>query len=85
MALSVEAAELVEHFQWLTEQESLALPPETKERIALEMADVLIYLLRLADRMDIDLIDTAWHKIELNEQKYPVNKVRGKASRPEDL
>jgi len=59
VALSVEAAELVEHFQWLTEQQSTSLSPETRQQVALEMADVFIYLLRLADKLDVDLISAA--------------------------
>lgn len=81
MALSVEAAELVEHFQWLTEQESFTLAPDKKAEVALEMADVLIYLLRLADKLGIDLFDSAWRKLELNEQKYPADEVRGSAAK----
>ena len=81
VALSVEAAELVEHFQWLTEQQSASLSSDTREQVALEMADVFIYLLRLADKLDVDLISTAWDKIDLNEKKYPANEVRGKAGK----
>ena len=79
MALSVEAAELVEEFQWLTETESTQLEPERKERVRLELADVFIYLLRLADRLDVDLTRAAEDKIALNERKYPVERVRGDA------
>ena len=81
VALSVEAAELVEHFQWLTEQESARLSREVRQQVALEMADVFIYLLRLADKLDIDLVSAAWRKIGLNEKKYPADEVRGKAGR----
>ena len=81
VALSVEAAELVEHFQWLTEQESARLSRETRQQVALEMADVFIYLLCLADKLDVDLISAAWCKIDLNEKKYPADEVRGKASK----
>jgi len=77
MALSVEAAELVEEFQWLTEQQSRALDPDRRERVRLEMADVLIYLLRIADKLDIDLARAAADKLVLNEQKYPADRVRG--------
>lgn len=84
MALSVEAAELVEHFQWLTEQQSLHLTAKRREQVALEMADVFIYLLRLSDKLDIDLISMFWHKINLNEEKYPADKVRGKAGTRND-
>ena len=77
MALSVEVAELVEHFQWLTEEQSRSLDPERRERVRLEMADVLIYLLRLAGKLDVDLLDAATDKLALNEQKYPADRVRG--------
>jgi NTP pyrophosphatase (non-canonical NTP hydrolase) len=79
MALSVEAAELVEEFQWLTEEQSRALDPERYERVRLETADVLIYLLRLADKLRIDLLRAADDKIALNERKYPADRVRGDA------
>jgi NTP pyrophosphatase (non-canonical NTP hydrolase) len=79
MALSVEAAELVEEFQWLTEAESNALDAERRERVRLELADVFIYLLRLADRLDVDLLRAADDKIALNERKYPADRVRGDA------
>ncbi len=77
MALSVEASELLEEFQWLTEQQSRFLEPERLERVRLEMADVLIYLLRLADKLDVDLPRAAADKLVLNEQKYPADRVRG--------
>lgn len=71
MALSVEAAELTEHFQWLTEAQSFTLSEEQREAVALEMADVLIYLVRMADRLDIDLLAAARRKVALNAEKYP--------------
>ena len=77
MALSVEAAELVEEFQWLTEAESKALDADRRERVRLELADVFIYLLRLADRLDVDLMRAADDKIAHNERKYPADRVRG--------
>ncbi|RPH42835.1 MAG: nucleotide pyrophosphohydrolase [Burkholderiales bacterium] len=76
-ALSVEAAELLEPFQWLSEAESQALPPETHAAVRLEMADVLLYLVRLADRLDVDLAQAARDKLVLNAAKYPVGKARG--------
>ena len=79
MALSVEVAELVEEFQWLSEPESKALDAERRERVRLELADVFIYLLRLADRLDVDLMRAADDKIALNERKYPAERVRGDA------
>ncbi len=84
MALIAEAAELVEHFQWLTEQQSCDLAPEKKNAVALELADILIYLIRTADQLDIDLIAAAKAKIDINEQRYPADKVYGKALRAEE-
>lgn len=71
-ALSVEAAELLEHFQWLTEAQSRSLPPEKRAEIGTEIADVFLYLLQLADKLDIDVIEAARSKMLLNARKYPV-------------
>jgi dCTP diphosphatase len=79
MALSVEVAELVEEFQWLTEEQSRELDAERHERVRLELADVFIYLVRIADRLDVDLLAAADDKIVLNERKYPADLVRGDA------
>ncbi len=79
MALIVEAAELVEHFQWLTEAESQGLSPERKAEVGQEIADIQIYLVRLADRLGIDIEQAVSAKIELNARKYPVDRVRGRA------
>ena len=81
MALIVEAAELVEHFQWLTESQSARLDPETFQAVEQEIADVFIYLVRLSDLLGIDLLDAAARKIALNEKKYPADEVRGKADK----
>jgi Predicted pyrophosphatase len=81
MALIVEAAELVEPFQWLTPEQSLNLPANTKEAVRQEMADVLIYLTRLADVLDIDLLDAASAKLAINAAKYPVERARGNADK----
>lgn len=81
IALAVEASELLEHFQWLTPEQSEMPPPETLAQIELELADVLLYVLRLADRLNVDLIDAARRKIALNEEKYPVEKSRGVATK----
>jgi dCTP diphosphatase len=78
MALSVEAAELLEHFQWLTEEESRSLSAAKQRQVAEEIADIFIYLLNLAGQLDIDPIAAAHAKIELNRRKYPVEKVLGK-------
>lgn len=84
MALSVEAAELVEEFQWLTEEQSRNLSTDRRERVRLELADVFIYLLRLADTLGVDLLRAADDKIVLNEQKYPAERVRGDARKYTD-
>lgn len=79
MALSVEAAELLEHFQWLSEAASRELGSEQRSEAATEMADVLIYLVRLADKLDVDLLQAAHAKMALNARKYPADQVRGSA------
>ena len=84
MALSVEAAELMEHFQWLTEAESHRLPPEKLEEVRDEMADVLVYLVRLADKLEVDLLAAAAQKIEKNALKYPAARVRGSMKKYSD-
>ncbi len=81
MALIVEAAELVEHFQWLTRKQSRAPDEEQRNAVSLEMADVLIYLVRLADQLDIDLLEAARRKILLNAKKYPLKTSRRRADR----
>jgi NTP pyrophosphatase (non-canonical NTP hydrolase) len=73
----VEASELLEHFQWLKEDESFDLPPEKRVKVAEEIADVLLYLIRIADKLDIDVLDAAVKKIEANAAKYPADKARG--------
>jgi NTP pyrophosphatase (non-canonical NTP hydrolase) len=70
-ALSVEAAELLEHFQWLTEAQSRSLPADKRAEIGTEIADVLLYLLQLADKLGIDVIEAARSKMLLNAKKYP--------------
>ena len=84
MALAGEAGELLEHFQWLSEEQSTTLPPNKREAVALELADILIYLIRLSERMNIDLIAAVQQKIAINEQRYPVEKVRGDARRADE-
>jgi NTP pyrophosphatase (non-canonical NTP hydrolase) len=76
-ALIVEAAELLERFQWLTEAQSKALAPRDLARVREEMADVLIYLVRLADTLGIDLAQAAREKMETNARRYPADKARG--------
>jgi len=84
MALIAETAELVEHFQWITQEQSRDPNPEKRSAISLELADILIYLVRIADQLDVDLIAAATDKIEINENRYPAAKVRGKALRAEE-
>jgi NTP pyrophosphatase (non-canonical NTP hydrolase) len=81
MALAGECGELLEHFQWLTEAESAALAPEKRREVAHELADILIYLIRLCQRLDIDPIAAAYEKIAINEARYPAHRVRGDARR----
>jgi NTP pyrophosphatase (non-canonical NTP hydrolase) len=84
-ALIVEAAELLEHFQWLGSEESARLAPEQREQVALEMADVLLYLVRMADRLGVDLLGAATRKLAINAQKYPVALARGTHAKYTDL
>lgn len=81
MALIAEAAELVEHFQWLSEAQSARLPPAQREAVEAELADILLYLVMLADKLDVDLARAAERKIEQNERRYPPDKVRGSAKK----
>jgi NTP pyrophosphatase (non-canonical NTP hydrolase) len=85
IALSVEASELLEHFQWLTEAESTSLDDVQRARVREELADVLLYLVRLADRLDVDLLAAAHDKIALNARKYPADKARGNSRKYTDL
>ena len=84
MALIVEAAELVEHFQWLKEEQSQTLPPDKLAEVEQEIADVQIYLIRLADKLGVDMEKAVNAKIALNEKKYPADKVRGSAVKYND-
>lgn len=77
MALSVEASELLEHFQWLNEQQSHELPADKLREVSHEMADIFIYLMRLSDKLGVDMVKAVEEKIVLNEKKYPADKVRG--------
>lgn len=77
MALSVEASELLEHFQWLNEEQSQNLSPEQHQLVAYEMADIFIYLMRLAGKLDVDILKAVEEKIKINEAKYPAERVRG--------
>jgi NTP pyrophosphatase (non-canonical NTP hydrolase) len=77
MALAVEAGELMEHFQWLTQEQSNNLSEEKLEEVEQELADILIYLVRIAGRLDLDLFSAAQRKMRINEAKYPADRVRG--------
>ncbi len=81
MALIVEAAELVEHFQWLTEAQSAALPPEKLAEVEQELADIQVYLISLAHKLKLDLIAAVEKKLVLNAQKYPVERARGNSKK----
>lgn len=81
MALIAEAAELVEHFQWLTEEQSRNLKEEKLKRVEEELADIQIYLIRIADKLNIDLLNATSNKIEINEQKYPSEMVKGSSKK----
>jgi len=85
IALSVEAGELLEHFQWISDKDSLTIPDDKLGKIKDEIADVLLYLIRLADLLNVDLIKTAHIKIETNARKYPVEKSRGSAKKYTEL
>lgn len=84
-ALSVEAAELLEHFQWLTEEQSRNLPAEKQAEVAAEVADVLLYLLQLCDKLGIDPAQAAREKLAVNADKYPVDRARGSNRKYTDL
>ena len=85
IALSVEASELLEHFQWLTEEQSHSLSTEKLVAVGKEMADVLLYLISLADKLDINLIKTTQSKLSENADKYPAEKARGNSKKYTNL
>ena len=82
-ALVVEAGELLEHFQWLTEAQSRALAAEQRDAVGAEMADVLLYLIQLGSALGIDPVAAAQAKMRVNALKYPVERARG-SSRKHD-
>lgn len=81
MALIVEVAEMMEHFQWLTEEQSRNLAPEKLAEVELELADIQIYLISLADKLQLDLMAAVEKKLAINARKYPADKVRGSAKK----
>ncbi|ENO90528.1 nucleotide pyrophosphohydrolase [Thauera linaloolentis] len=85
MALAGEAGEVIEHFQWLTAEQSAALSPEVRDAVALELADVLLYLVRLADVLEVDLAEAAQRKMAINAERYPADLARGRADKYDRL
>ena len=81
MALSVEAAELLEHFQWDTQEASNQLDEEKMKLVRHEIADIFIYLLRICERLDIDLLSATKEKIAVNHHRYPAEKVKGNSKK----
>ncbi len=81
MALSVEVAEIAEHFQWLTEEQSRNLPSMKLAEIKEEIGDVMIYLTELAEKLGVDPVKAAEAKLEINRQKYPADLVKGNANK----
>jgi NTP pyrophosphatase (non-canonical NTP hydrolase) len=81
MALMAEVGELMEHFMWLTEEQSHNLPPEKMNEVEQELADIMIYLTRIAGKLNVDLFSAAFRKMDINEAKYPAETVRGSAKK----
>jgi NTP pyrophosphatase (non-canonical NTP hydrolase) len=84
-AMSIEAAELLEHFQWLTDEQSRSLPDAKRDAVAEEVADVFLYLLQLSDKLGIDPLEAAQKKLKLNAVKYPVERAKGTSKKYSDL
>lgn len=85
MSVAIEAAEIMEHFQWCSGEESRALTRGKRDEVAKEIGDVLIYLLRLSRTLDIDIVAAARNKLDENRLKYPVAKAKGRATKYVDL
>jgi NTP pyrophosphatase (non-canonical NTP hydrolase) len=85
MALSVECAELMEHFQWLTENQSRRLTRKQMREVGKELADIQIYLIRLSQVLGVDLLEVSRSKLLENAKKYPVDKARGSARKYTEL
>ncbi len=85
MALAAEAGELLEHFQWLNEAESQCMDNSKKLEVSLEMADILLYLVRLSDVLNIDLMQASHKKIALNHKKYPIVLSKNKSQKYTNL
>lgn len=84
-ALMVEAGELLEHFQWLTDEQSRDLPESTRRLVAAEAADVLLYLIQLCTALGIDPIAAAQDKLRVNAEKYPVDLSKGTSKKYDQL
>jgi NTP pyrophosphatase (non-canonical NTP hydrolase) len=85
VSLSIEAAEVLEHFQWLTDEQSRNLDDARRQAVAHEIADVLLYLLQLADRLGIDPMRAAREKLALNAERYPADKAKGTSRKYTEL
>jgi dCTP diphosphatase len=85
IALSVEAGELLEHFQWLTAEQSAKLSESDLVKVRQELADVLLYLVSLSDKLGVDLVAAAFEKLEINAMKYPVELAKGSAKKYTEL
>jgi dCTP diphosphatase len=85
IALSVEAGELLEHFQWLTPEQSAHLSEGQLAQVRLELADVFLYLVSLSDKLGVDLVAAAFDKLEINAKKYPVELAKGTAKKYTEL
>ncbi len=81
MALIAEVAELIEHFQWLTPEQSEQLSPEQRQAVSYELADIFIYLIRLSDKLNVDLMTVTQEKIKINDSRYPIALAKGSARR----
>jgi len=84
-SLSIEAAEVLEHFQWLTDSQSREMPADKVQAVALEAADVFLYLLNLADKLGVFFAAAAHQKLLINGQKYPVELARGSSKKYTEL
>lgn len=80
-ALIVEAGELLEHFQWMTESQSRDLAPEQRDAVGAEIADVLLYLIQLSSALGIDPVAAAYEKLKVNASRYPVDRSRGNSTK----
>jgi NTP pyrophosphatase (non-canonical NTP hydrolase) len=85
MALTVETAELLEKFQWLTEEQSFQLSEKKKKEVEEEIGDILIYLVRIADQLNVNLLEASAEKLILNAKKYPIEKAKGRADKYTEL